>query len=223
MSSTNRSNARSEHVADYYCTPVSDIELFLNEFKKIDGVNQVFKNGIILDPCAGGNLEIKDEVGIKEVYHPMSYPIALTNVFGDLDIRTYDIRQDSFAENKTNYLDEKLDFKPNVVITNPPFKNAQNIIKKALNDVEDNGYVIMLLRLNYFGSNDRKPFFNEYMPEYAFVHHKRIGFVEKKNEDGYILFDKDGVAKRGSTDSIEYMHAVWRKGCKPEYTKLFLI
>ena len=34
MSSTNRSNARKEHVADYYVTPIKDIELFLKEFDK---------------------------------------------------------------------------------------------------------------------------------------------------------------------------------------------
>lgn len=224
MSSTNRSDARKEHIADYYCTPISDIELFLNEFKKIDGVQDTFQNGIIVDCCAGGNSEIKDENGVKEVYHPMSYPVALNNVFGDkLDIRTYDIRKDSFADNKVNYLDIKLKYRPNVIITNPPFRTASEIIKKSLDDVVDGGYVIMLLRLNYFGSKDRKPFFDEFMPEYAFVHHQRIGFTEKKNDNGYVLFNKDGKPKNGSTDSIEYMHAVWRKGYKPEYTKLFVI
>ena len=28
MSSTNRSNARKEHIADYYRTPIADIESF---------------------------------------------------------------------------------------------------------------------------------------------------------------------------------------------------
>lgn len=57
-----------------------------------------------------------------------------------------------------------------------------------------------------------------------FVHHIRIGFTDKKDKDGYTIFDKDGVPKRGSTDSIEYMHAVWHKSnLKPDYTKLVLI
>lgn len=34
MSSTNRSNARNEHITDYYVTPVKDIELFLKKFDK---------------------------------------------------------------------------------------------------------------------------------------------------------------------------------------------
>ena len=81
-----------------------------------------------------------------------------------------------------------------------------------------------VLRLNFFGSQSREWFFEKYMPEWAFVHHIRIGFTDKKDKDGYTLFDKDGVPKRGSTDSIEYMHAVWHKSnLKPEYTKLVLI
>ena len=56
------------------------------------------------------------------------------------------------------------------------------------------------------------------------AHHIRIGFTDKKDKDGYTIFDKDGVPKRGSTDSIEYMHAVWHKSnLKPDYTKLVLI
>lgn len=115
-------------------------------------------------------------------------------------------------------------YKPNIIITNPPFAIATDIIEKALQDVDDDGYVIMLLRLNFFGSQSREWFFKKYMPEWAFVHHIRIGFTDKKDKDGYTIFDKGGVPKRGSTDSIEYMHAVWHKSnLKPKYTKLVLI
>lgn len=120
MSSTNRSNARDEHIADYYVTPISDIELFLKSFQKVVPLN--WNNSIIV------------------------------------------------------------------------------------------------------GSQSREWFFEKYMPEWAFVHHIRIGFTDKKDKDGYTIFDKDGVPKRGSTDSIEYMHAVWHKSnLKPDYTKLVLI
>lgn len=74
MSSTNRSNAREEHVADYYVTPIEDIELFLKEFQKVECIDWV--NNTILDPCAGGNEEIPE----YETYHPMSYPTAIQNI-----------------------------------------------------------------------------------------------------------------------------------------------
>ena len=226
MSSTNRSEARKEHIADYYVTTISDIQMFLDEFKKIDGVTKKFQNGIIVDPCSGGNNEIKDSHGIREVAHLMSYPEALNKCFGEnteLDIRTYDVRQDSLAENKCNYLTTKLDYTPNVIISNPPFKYGIDFIKKALDDVADDGYVIMLLRLNFFGSKERKVFFDEYMPEYCFVHHRRISFTEKKNDKGYIEFNASNQPKKGSTDSIEYCHMVWRKGYTPDCTKLYIV
>jgi hypothetical protein len=221
LSSTNRSNARSEHISDYYVTPINDIELFLNEFNQRVYVD--WNNAKILDCCAGGNYKIKDEYGIKEIAHPMSYPTALKNMFNKDDVDTYDIRPDSLAEHNEDYLTTKLSYKPDIIITNPPFSLSLPIIQKALSDVKDNGYVIMLLRLNFFGSIERKPFFDRYMPEWSFVHHKRIGFTDKKDENGYVVFDKNGNAKRGSTDSIEYQHMVFRKGYCPNYTKLVVI
>lgn len=177
-----------------------------------------------LIPVQGGNSEIRDVGGIKEIYHPMSYTTAIHNVFGYCSIDSIDIRQDSLAEIKGDYL--KTDAKnlcPQIIITNPPFSLAVPIIEKALDDVAENGYVIMLLRLNFFGSKERKPFFDKYTPEWCFVHHIRIGFTDQKDRDGYIQFDKSGNIKRGSTDSIEYAHFVFRKGYNPDYTKLVVI
>ena len=203
-------------------TPISDVELFLREFDKRIKVD--WNNIKIVDPCAGGNNEIKDEYGIKEVYHPMSYQTAIHNIFGNCNVNNIDIREDSLAEVKGDYLKKDVkSFSPQIIITNPPFNLAVPIIEKALNDVADDGYVIMLLRLNFFGSKERKSFFDKYMPEWCFVHNIRIGFTYKKYENGYVLFDKNGQVKRGSTDSIEYAHYVFRKGYKPEYTKLVVI
>lgn len=194
MSSTNRSNARDKHISDYYITPVPRILEFLDAFNEVSNVFNV--PGVkILDPCAGGDHD-----------HDMSYPSAIREKFGDDKIiETMDIREDSRANYISNYLQTVLPEPPDVIITNPPFNIALDIVKKALMDVRDRGYVIMLLRLNFFGSNERFPFFNEYMPRYTFVHHKRISFVG------------------GATDSIEYMHAVWQNGWTGKYTELRVI
>ena len=117
ISSTNRSKineVRDEHIADYYVTPVKDIELFLKEFNKTESI---FKdNIIILDPCGGGDTS-----------HPMSYPTAIHNIH-NLQTKTIDIREDSLADIKTDYLNYNLDYKPNIIITNPPFNLAMEII-----------------------------------------------------------------------------------------------
>ncbi|RHQ81966.1 hypothetical protein [Clostridium sp. AF22-10] len=217
MSSTKRSNSRDGHIADYYTTPVKDVELFLKAFN--DKIPFDWNNSIIVDSTAGGNLKTD-----KEAYHPMSYPVAIKNVFGECDVRTYDIREDSLAEHKCDYLKINLGYTPKMIISNPPFFNSIPIIEKAIEDVDDDGYVVMLLRLNFFGGQNKEEFFNKYMPEWCFVHHKRISFTDKKDAAGFTIYDKNGVPKRGGTDSIEYMHAVWRKSnLKPKYTKLVLI
>lgn len=185
MSSTNRSSARKEHVADYYVTPVTEIEKFLKH---------IHIKGKILDPCAGG-----------DSLNKMSYPEALKNTYGKLDITTLDIREDSLAEIKENYLSYKCKNEYDVIITNPPFNQAFDIIKKALDDVKEGGKVIMLLRLNFLGSKERNNWLLNNPPNEIYVHAKRMSFVKGKG-----------------TDSIEYAHYIWVKG-KKETTKLYLL
>ena len=194
MSSTNRGYDR--HKSDYYITPQDQIELFLNEFVKVEtGLAEPYFSFNILDPCAGG-----DEA------HEMSYPESIKNSkICENIITTIDIREDRRALIKGDYL--KLDCKNtfSIIITNPPFNIAIDIIKKAIDDVLDDGFVIMLLRLNFLGSKQRFEFWKDNMPKYVFVHHKRMSFTEN-----------------GNTDSIEYAHFVWQKGNRDD-TKLFVI
>lgn len=207
MSSTNRSNARKEHTADYYVTPIKEIETFLKEFDKVCDFN--WNDCLILDISAGGNEEVKDEQGnVIKSYHPMSYPEAINNVFGKCNIKTFDIREDSLANIKADYLKLK-DIKTlesDIIITNPPFSLSMEFIKKALDDVNYGGYVIMLLRLNFLETKARKKFFEEYMPQYIFVHHKRMSFTDNNK-----------------TDSCAYCHMVWQKGNYPEFAKIKVI
>lgn len=194
MSSTNRSEARQFHISDYYITPVNEIENF---FSALDNVVTIDMDKCTLDPASGGDSK-----------NQMSYPTAITNYYSVPfeNIKTIDIREDSLAETKADYLHKKLNYKPHVIITNPPFACAIDFIKKALDDVEDDGYVIMLLRLNFLETKARKEFFDTYMPEYIFVHHKRMSFVPN-----------------GKTDSVAYAHYVWHKGHYPDFAKIQVI
>ena len=195
LSSTNRSQARDFHISDYYVTPISEIVKFLYEFLQIESIEIEYRKNIkVLDPAAGG-----DKI------HKMSYPEALKK-FGFENIDTIDIRQDSLAQYKQDYLMTNCKNKYDIIITNPPFSLALNFIQKALDDVKDDGWVIMLLRLNFFGGKQRFGFWQHNMPKYCFVHHKRMSFTDD-----------------GKTDSIEYCHMVWQKGYKSEFTKLMVI
>lgn len=194
MSSTNRSNTSKKSRSinkDYYVTPIPAVIEFLNEIKKYEP--DILK-GKILDSCAGGDSR-----------HLMSYPEAILQCGGTKPF-TIDIRKDSLAELKTDYITYDCKDEYDLIVTNPPFNIAKKIIYKALDDVKDNGFVVMFLRLNYFGSKDRKDLWEYHMPKYTFVHHRRISFVDD-----------------GSTDSIEYAHYVWQNGYQPEFTLLKVI
>lgn len=79
-----------------------------------------------------------------------------------------------------------------VAIGNPPFRLATQFIEWSLQRCD---YVVMLLRLNYYGSDDRSDFMHRLCP------------------DAYILPNRPSFrpSKRGklTTDSIEYAWFVW--------------
>jgi hypothetical protein len=60
VSSTNRSNTRQKHIADYYRTPIHDIENF---FSNLDNTITLDMDKCTLDCAAGGDSN-----------NPMSYP-----------------------------------------------------------------------------------------------------------------------------------------------------
>ena len=202
MSSTNRGYER--HKVDFYVTPQDCIKQFFGHW--LDDLMGEFHDDQLsvgtdpdkakwLDPCAGGDAK-----------HKMSYPEVIKAEF-DAEIGTIDYREDSLAERKEDYL--LADIIPeyyDVIITNPPFYIAREVIEKALKDVKTGGYVVMLLRLNFFGSNQRLDFWEKQLPTWAYVHHRRFSFTDD-----------------GKTDSIEYMHAVWQKDAEPAFTMLKVI
>lgn len=154
------------------------------------------KKTLLLDPCAGG-----------DKHHPMPYPTALYQRYGTgLSIDTIDIRQDSRAQRQANYLKLNITTPPQVIITNPPFCLALPMIEKALFDVADAGYVIMLLRLNFLEGKSRKSFFEKYMPTRIYVHHQRMSFTDN-----------------GKTDSVAYCHMVWQKDNYKDHAELKII
>ena len=54
--------------------------------------------------------------------------------------------------------------------------------------------------------NNRKEFFDNYMPTWIFVHHKRMSFTDA-----------------GGTDSVAYCHMVWKKNDYPKFAKIRVI
>lgn len=183
----------------------------------VEPVKWLFKDGKYCSIC--GELEPHDMCRSKHNGKPdvvfdipvsdMPYPEALRRVLGpSVLIDTNDIRPDSPARQHLDFINSRPECFGDVdaVITNPPFSIAMQVIRQSLRVVRPGGLVIMLLRLNYFGSEERFPFFQANMPAWSYVDHKRLGFTPD-----------------GKTDSIEYMHAVWVGGREYHESELRVI
>lgn len=178
MSSTNRGYNR--HKSDYYITPQKPIIDMLAQFQWDEAIDSDSMEDLqYLDPCAGGDPK-----------HPgMAYPTAIKERYPNAQIDTMDIREDSSARLKMDYLTQPMDGF-DVIITNPPFNLAEEILLKALRDT--GRYVILLLRLNFWGSKKRHQLLTDNPPKYCYIHPRRMSFTPD-----------------GKTDSIEYAHFVW--------------
>lgn len=192
MSSANRGATRNPY--DHYATPKPMIELFWRHFTEDDPWVKTKLHRVgewALDPCAGGT----PTTGMPYV--------EVLKADGIPNVDSYDIRPDSPAFRKLDFIGLKrvwahytdMAEKPCLIITNPPYDKAMEIIKTALDVVADNGWVVMLLRLNFLGSTKRLPFFQSTPPARIYVHAKRPSFTPD-----------------GKTDSTEYAHFCWLKG-----------
>lgn len=187
MSATNRGVIRNE--ADYYPTPKYIIEEFLGAFLLDERIDRPDKK-TWCDPCCGG----------CDVNDPAYSSFIIDNFNPDV-VSAFDIREDSKADDVIDYLSTPC-ASHDIIISNPPFNLAKEFIEKALSEVNDDGYVIMLLRINFLGSAARVPFFKENMPHSIYVHANRPSFSGK------------------GTDATEYAHFVWKKG-NFDYAKLY--
>ena len=169
---------------DFYQTPQKVIDALLNNYE-IDEEKQCY----ILEPCAG------DGAIIKELQRE-----------GYCNIKAIEIRPEEtqnlnelvgygrFAIADFLTMSEKHTGRPDVIITNPPFSLAMEILEKSMKIVSEKGKVILLLRLGFLASDKRFDFMRENPPTDMFVLHKRPSFTGKgtdSQEYGWFVWDKD--------------------------------
>lgn len=94
------------------------------------------------------------------------------------------------------------------IITNPPYKYAQQFVEHALKLVPEGNRVVMFLKLTFLESQNRREMFDRYPPEYIYVSSSRIRCAMNGEFERY---------KQGGT-AIAYAWFIWRKGFKGEPT-----
>ena len=172
MSATNRGTVRRAY--DFYETPEEVTRQFLFEYFEGD-----FR--VILEPCAGTGKMTK----VLRDRFPLAW-IEANDIWDGSPIPYANKR---YALDFLKMLKGDADY--DLIFTNPPYSLAEEIITHAL-ETWSKATVVMLLRLNFLGSQKRKPFWDKYPVSELYVLSKRPSFTGK------------------GTDATEYAWFVWR-------------
>lgn len=188
MSSTNRGSSRENN--DFYRTPAFCVERLLEEVE--------LPKGLWLEPCAGDGAIIKACNSMYSQWRPpMKWRANEIDKKHESSLRKlmqhYHLRIGNFLTMSVldMYPEDHQEY-PDVIITNPPFALAMQIIQHSF--IFRPRYIVMLLRLNFLASATRNSFFKKYMP------------------DIYVIPDRPKFTEKGR-DSIDYGWFVWGPAC----------
>jgi hypothetical protein len=133
------------------------------------------------------------------------------------DITAMDIREECRADLEAAGADDVdiraledqdiCDSRPELVIGNPPFALAEHHIRLLLAAMNKGAYLVFLLRLGFYESNERLDFWNEHPEKF---------FIPVVPRPGFKLNGK-GMA---GTDSQAYGIFIWKKGWSGPSTRL---
>ena len=88
------------------------------------------------------------------------------------------------------------------IITNPPYKYAQQFVEHALELVPEGHRVAMFLKLTFLESKNRREMFEKYPPEYIYVSSSRLQCALGGNFEKY----------KTTSTAVAYGWFIWRKG-----------
>jgi hypothetical protein len=152
MSAKNRGSIRNE--SDFYITPESSIETFLENFKISANVTGWQNN--ILEPTAGNGAIVK----VLRKYYPSN-----KSMIDAVELR----KEEKINLNKeasTVFIQDFLTFEPidryDCIITNPPYSIAREIIEHCFKIADKNTDIIMLLRLGFLEAKKRRDFWKKH-------------------------------------------------------------
>lgn len=145
LSGTSTTRDRVEN--DYYATPKESAESLLNN-------EQV--NGLVLEPCVGGG-------HVADVLKKVAKRVDCLDIVD----RGYE------GTVEFDFLKIVPTPKYDWIITNPPYKLAQEFIEQSLKSVKEDGKVAMFLKIQFLEGNKRNIFFQETPPKTVYVFSKR--------------------------------------------------
>lgn len=88
------------------------------------------------------------------------------------------------------------------IITNPPYKYAQEFVEHALEIIPEGQRVAMFLKLTFLESKNRREMFEKYPPEYIYVSSSRLQCALGGDFEKY----------KSTSTAVAYGWFIWRKG-----------
>lgn len=175
LGASNHSNGTREE-NDFYATDPLAMELLLKK-EKFD------KN---IWECACGQLHL------SKVLEEHGYTVRNSDLVKRID----NVEQLDFLseENKTKWHGD--------IITNPPFKYAQEFVEKSLEIIDDGNKIAFFLRLQFLEGKRRKELFKKYPPKFVYVFSGRVNCA------------KNGDFSTYQSSAMSYAWFVWEKGYK---------
>ena len=153
-----KSKVRSKF--DHYDSPRHVIMSLLN--------NHVIKYPV-LEPCAG--------------YGSIANILKLNG-----HVATNDIDPDMMCDTNSNFLTLDLNDEYHTIISNPPFNMAEEIITKSIQDLRVGDEIIMLLKLDFLGTQKRHPFWKTHPAKHIYVLSHRPRFLRSGDRCEYGWF-----------------------------------
>lgn len=213
---------------DFYATPPIATKELLNMMKKHDIFQNDKEHIKIYEPCVGkGHIaqvlaeEGYNVTGSDLVVRPQPENIKYTYINTSCDFLKIKSRKtDLLSSVFDDCIDNKIIIPDDInIITNPPYELAQECVEHSLEMVQNDNYVIMLLKIQFLEGISRYNLFKDNPPKYVWVFSSRIQCKAGGNFEGI----KDEVGGASC-----YAWYVWQKGYKgspmidwilPEYKK----
>ncbi len=90
------------------------------------------------------------------------------------------------------------------IVTNPPYKYAQQFVEKGMDVISDGNRIALFLKLQFLEGKKRRELFNRYPPKVVYVSSSRIKCAKNGDFDKY------------DSSAIAYAWFIWEKGYKGE-------
>lgn len=132
------------------------------------------------DPMAVKKLLLKYPINGSEILEPCigngNIANAINNFYNEeRNITGIDIVDRGYPNTIVqDYLTWETDKKFDCIITNPPFSLAKEFVEKSMSILNDNGQLIMFLKIQFLEGEKRKELFEKYPPKYIYVFRNRM-------------------------------------------------